>query len=154
MGASAFQKTDRRKPNKQKVLLVDEDDRLIKLLELTLEDGRYRLLNAGDGVVGLEMVRKEKPDLLALDALMPGKKGFDLCREIKASSSTAGTRVVILSGLDEREARHSALEAGDDDYLAKPFSPMDLIAKVERGLGLDGRRRPHPLAVPAHSLSA
>lgn len=117
-----------------KVLVVDDDARMTKLLKMTLEDRHYGLFFACNGDQALAITEREKPDLMFLDIMMPGRNGYEVCRTVKSRKSTAGVRVVMLSSLDGDDARRRAMEAGADGYISKPFSPLDLIRQVEETL--------------------
>ena len=115
-----------------KILIVDDEAAVVKLLLTTLgDDDRYRLLVARDGEEALQIARQEKPDLVFLDILMPKMDGFRVCRALKANPATADMKVVMLTALAQDSDREEAIRAGADGYLAKPFSPTDLLEKVE-----------------------
>lgn len=116
----------------QKVMIVDDETPIVNLLLATLgEDDRYHLLVARDGEAALELARKEKPDLVFLDILMPKLDGFSVCQALKADPATARAKIVMLTALAQESDRQKAMKAGADSYLTKPFSPIELLEKVE-----------------------
>lgn len=116
----------------KKVMLADDEEDVLALVTATLEgDPQYVILVARDGEEALEIARRERPDLLFLDILMPKKDGYEVCRALKASSITAGTKIVMLTALAQESDREKAIQAGADGYFTKPFSPTALLQKVE-----------------------
>jgi DNA-binding response OmpR family regulator len=110
------------------VVVVEDDPHIADLVDLYLRRDGYRVLLAGDGEKGLEIFRQEDPSIVILDVGLPGARdGFDVCREIRARSSVP---VLFLTARDDEVDRILGLELGADDYLAKPFSPRELVARV------------------------
>jgi DNA-binding response OmpR family regulator len=118
-----------------KVLIAEDDPSIRALIRLTLDSGRFEILEAGDGDSALETARAERPDLLFLDWNMPGRDGIDVCRELRAEPGTADTKIVLVTARVRPEDRRFALDAGADDYITKPFSPLSLLDKVTEVLG-------------------
>lgn len=118
----------------QKVLVVDDQADIRKLVQLTLQDNRYEVLAAKDGVEALRIVQREQPQLVFLDVMMPKKDGYVVCYELKADPATAWIKIVMLTGKAQEFDRRRAMEVGADDYFTKPFSPVDLLDKVEEVL--------------------
>ena len=119
------------------VLLIDDEAHLRRLVAVTLEDSRYRFLEAADGKEGLEIARREKPDLILLDVAMPEVNGFGVCQQLKADPETRDIVVVMLTALAQEADRLRGWEVGADGYFTKPFSPTALLDKVGEVLGLD-----------------
>jgi len=115
------------------VLIVDDEPSILELVRFTLEDDQIRILEAADGLTALDIARGERPDLVLLDVRMPQMGGVEVCRRIRQDPALAGTRVVMLTAADQEADRARGLAAGADQYLAKPFSPLALLALV-RGL--------------------
>jgi adenylate cyclase len=113
-----------------RVLVVDDTPANVKLLEDLLGFHGYEVEVARSGEEALERVRRSPPDLMLLDVLMPGMSGYDVCRAIRADPALAALAVVMVTSLDDREARVRGLEAGADDFLAKPVNAPELIARV------------------------
>jgi len=111
-----------------RVLIVDDDPRIVKFLEVKLKASGYGVLTADSGVQALEQVEAQEPDLVVLDLLMPKKDGFETLRELRASNSVP---VIILSAKEAETDKIKGLKLGADDYLAKPFSPDELVARIE-----------------------
>ncbi|HET6656451.1 MAG TPA: HD domain-containing phosphohydrolase [Gaiellaceae bacterium] len=117
-----------------RILLVDDDDGLRALLRTTFEAVDVELEEAADAPGAIEAMRRRRPDVVVLDVRMPGGDGLDLCRDLKADPATDGISVVLLTGSDGGTAE-AAAEAGADAFLRKPFSPLELLAIVERLAG-------------------
>jgi DNA-binding response OmpR family regulator len=118
-----------------KVLIADDQANLRQLVRLTLESGRFDILEAPDGDAALEVARAEQPDLIFLDWTMPGLAGVDVCRALRADPATAGMRIVMLTARSQSADRERARDMGCDDYITKPFSPIELLEKVREVLG-------------------
>ena len=116
----------------KKVMLADDEEELLALVSATLEGSEgFKILLAQDGAEALEMARREKPDLLFLDIMMPKLNGYEVCRELKKDPATASITIIMLTALAQDSERIKAMEAGADGYLTKPFSPTALLNKVE-----------------------
>ena len=113
------------------VLICDDEEVLRALVRATLDDGAYRVIEAEDGDQSLELAREVRPDLIVLDMMMPGRSGLDVLREVRSDPELAATPVVMLTARARVSDRDAALTAGADRYLAKPFSPLELISVVE-----------------------
>ncbi len=118
----------------KKILLVDDDPRVRALVAMTLGK-QYAIVQAENGLQGLEMAAKEQPDMMFLDVEMPGLNGFEVCSRIKGNQVTAGIKVVMLTGHAAEEDKDRGRSAGADDYFTKPFSPRALLQKVTEVLG-------------------
>lgn len=115
--------------DKQYVLaIVDDDESVRKSLLLNLELEKFRVVTAGDGVAGIELVEKEKPDLIIMDVMMPRKDGLQACKDIRNAGNS--TPIILLTARDQEVDKVLGLELGADDYLAKPFGMRELIARV------------------------
>ena len=119
----------------KKILIVDDRLEVRELVEVTLRVKDYRILQASSGEEALEMVQSEKPDLILMDIMMPGgMDGLEATRILKNDPSTKDCTIIILTAKGQKTDREKGLEAGADDYFVKPFSPLDLIKKVEEVL--------------------
>jgi two-component system phosphate regulon response regulator PhoB len=118
-----------------KVLIADDQANMRALVRLTLETGRFEIFEAHDGDVALEVARREQPDLVFLDWTMPGMPGVDVCRALRDDPATADMRIVMLTARSQAEDRETAQAMGADDYITKPFSPIQLLEKVRDVLG-------------------
>jgi len=110
-----------------KVLIVDDDPRLRDLLRIALERAGFDTLTAADGRTALMHAAREAPDLIVLDVGLPEKDGFEVCRQIRAGSEVP---ILFLTARDDEIDRILGLELGADDYVTKPFSPRELVARV------------------------
>jgi DNA-binding response OmpR family regulator len=111
-----------------KILVVDDEISLQETLAYNLEKQGYEVFTTGDGTSALNMARELKPDLIILDVMLPGIDGFEVCRILRREMSTP---VLMLTARDDEIDRVVGLEVGADDYLAKPFSMRELIARVK-----------------------
>ena len=111
-----------------KILVVDDEPHLVKLVRSNLEAQRYKVLSALDGPSGLALVEKEGVDLVILDIMLPGMDGFDVLQKIREFSSVP---VIMLTAKDQDVDIVKGLRLGADDYIKKPFSVHELLARVE-----------------------
>lgn len=114
--------------NKFRILLVDDEERILNFLVSKLKGSGYDVISARDGVEALEQVKGMEPDLMVLDLLMPKMSGFDTLRELRSFSTIP---VIILSARGDHADKIKGLSMGADDYLAKPFNPDELVARIE-----------------------
>ena len=119
----------------KKILIVDDEDNLRRLVSATLSGGEYEVVQARDGNEALAVAKRERPALVLLDIQMPGLDGVEVCRQIKAEPSLKGTMVVMLTAQSREEVRRNATAAGADAFLTKPFSPLQVLELVERRVG-------------------
>jgi DNA-binding response OmpR family regulator len=112
----------------EQLLLVEDDDAIADALRLHLEQAGYRLHHERDGLAALAAVERERWDLVLLDLMLPGVDGWDVCRNLRARHP--GVPVIMLSARSAEAHRVLGLELGADDYLAKPFSMLELVARV------------------------
>jgi DNA-binding response OmpR family regulator len=118
-----------------KVLIADDQANMRQLVRLTLETGRFQIFEAPDGDSALAVARREQPDLVFLDWTMPGLPGVEVCRALRDDPAHDGMRIVMLTARSQREDRETARAVGVDDYITKPFSPIELLEKVRDVLG-------------------
>lgn len=117
---------------KRTILVVDDDRRVLDLLQISLTQNGYRIITALTGEEALDSVRRGAPDLIILDLRLPKKNGYEVCAALKSSRDTAHIPIVMVSATAEVDARLQGLMHGADDYLTKPFSPKELLIKVRR----------------------
>lgn len=117
-----------------KVLVVDDEEHILELIRFNLERESFHVLTAGDGNQALEMVRSENPDLVILDVMLPGQDGLSVCRSLRQDENTRSIPIIMLSARVEELDRILGLEMGADDYVTKPFSPRELVARVKARL--------------------
>jgi two-component system alkaline phosphatase synthesis response regulator PhoP len=114
----------------QKILVVEDEPDIRKLIQYNLAQERFRVLEAEDGEQALKIVQRDKPNLLILDLMLPGLSGIELCRILRDRSETARLPILMLTAKAGEADRVLGLEMGADDYLTKPFSPRELVARV------------------------
>ena len=121
----------------KKILIVDDQSEVRELVEVTLRIGPYEILQASSGDEALTITRSERPDLVLLDVMMPNSSvdGFDVCRQIKSDPATRNICVVMITARGQEADLEIGRQAGADDYFTKPFSPLQLMNKVEEILG-------------------
>jgi len=118
----------------QKILVVEDMQSVVDALRALLEHEGFQVVVARNGMEGLQVVHKERPDLLLLDLILPGLDGLEVCRRLRRDPETARLPILMLSGKAEEGDKVVGLEVGADDYIAKPFSPKELIARVKSHL--------------------
>jgi two-component system alkaline phosphatase synthesis response regulator PhoP len=115
----------------QTILIVDDEARIVKLVRDYLERAGFDVIAARDGETALRLARVEQPDLIVLDLMLPGVDGLDICRRLRQES---GVPIIMLTARVEEADRIVGLELGADDYVTKPFSPRELVARVRATL--------------------
>ena len=141
----------------QTILVIDDDEKLNRLLKRFLKDYGYEVYAALDADEGLKKMRTVLPDLIILDIMLPGMTGFEVCKRIR---ETSGVPIVMLTARGDVMDKVVGLELGADDYLPKPFEPRELVARMQavlrrsRNTGADRRRRYGELTVDFHRRQA
>ncbi|GGI40323.1 response regulator transcription factor [Mammaliicoccus stepanovicii] len=113
----------------QKVLVVDDEQSIVTLLKYNIEQAGYQVIVAYDGVQALEKVNEEKPDLVVLDVMLPEMDGIEVCKTIRSNKNQVP--ILMLTAKDDEFDRVLGLELGADDYMTKPFSPREVVARVK-----------------------
>jgi phosphate regulon transcriptional regulator PhoB len=113
-----------------KVLVIDDEKDIVSLLRYHLEKAGFQCLEGMDGATALRLVREHHPDLLILDLMLPGMDGLEICRHLRQDATTARLPILMLTAKAEEVDRIVGLEVGADDYVVKPFSPRELVARV------------------------
>ena len=121
------------------VLVADDDADIRDLVVFKVEQLGVEVVAVGDGQAALDAVRERRPDLAVLDVSMPGLSGIDVCRMIRAEPEIAGTPVIMLTARVQEQDVEQGFTAGADDYVTKPFSPRELVSRVQ---ALLSRSRP------------
>lgn len=117
----------------KRVLIVEDQTDIRKLIRMTLEFEDYEIHEAADGSAGLHAARQIRPDLVLLDVMMPGElDGLQVCQRIRNDATLSATKVVLLTARGQVRDRAAGQAAGANDYLVKPFSPLQLIDVIER----------------------
>lgn len=120
--------------SKGKILVVDDEQDIRELVKFNLEREGFETVPAGTGEKALELTKAELPVLIVLDLMLPGIDGLDVCRKLKTGSDTQDLPIVMLTAKDEEADIVTGLELGADDYVTKPFSPKELVARIKRVL--------------------
>lgn len=113
-----------------RILAVDDEPDLVALLEYCLTQGGHHVRTAANGWEALAAVQAERPDLILLDLMLPDLDGFGVCEILRRDPATATIPIIILSAWSSTDSRHLGLELGALDYLTKPFSPHDLLTRI------------------------
>src|SRR5262245_48679582 len=135
MIASPADHTTRSDRDPRTILVVEDEDYLRGLIRLALERAGYRVRDVADGEAALDAVAQQRPDLILLDVALPGLDGFAVCQRLKEAPATTGIRILMLTAMTEDADRERGLEAGADGYVAKPFAPFALLARIKEELG-------------------
>jgi len=114
----------------QKILVVEDEPDIRKLVQYNLVQERYKVLEAEDGEQAIKIIQRDKPHLVILDLMLPGLSGLEVCKQLRERPETAKLPILMLTAKAGEADRVVGLEMGADDYLAKPFSPRELVARV------------------------
>jgi len=115
----------------EKVLVVDDEEHIVELLKFNLINSGYTVLTAYNGLDAVKIANEEIPDLVLLDLMIPGMDGLDVCKEIKRNRETSTISIIMLTARGEELDKIIGLELGADDYITKPFSIRELLARVK-----------------------
>ena len=116
---------------KEKILIVDDEADILTLLEYNLEKAGFKVISANDGPDAVEITKREKPDLIILDIMLPSMEGTEVCKILKSGDATRHIPIIMLTAKGEEVDRVVGFELGADDYITKPFSPRELILRVK-----------------------
>ena len=133
---------------RQKILVVEDEPDILEVIECNLARDGFRVVTARDGEAGLKLARAELPDAVVLDLMLPGIDGLEICRRLRADDVTRSMPIVMVTAKGEEADIVVGLGIGADDYLTKPFSPRELVARVRAVL-----RRAQPKETSASSSS-
>jgi DNA-binding response OmpR family regulator len=122
---------------RKKILVVEDDPDLVELLSFNLRAAGFIVATAADGIDALKKARNSLPDLILLDLMLLELDGFAVCEILRRDSATASTPIIIVTAMWSQFARLTGLEAGANDYITKPFSPKQLIARIQILLARD-----------------
>jgi DNA-binding response OmpR family regulator len=114
-----------------KVLLVEDDPVILRLLEVNFDLEGFDVVSARDGQEGIDQARSAEPDLVISDIMMPNVSGLELVQTLKADPATAGIPIILLSAKAQSADLKAGLDAGADDYVTKPFEPLELVERVQ-----------------------
>lgn len=130
-----------------RILVVDDDRQIIRLIQSYLERASYQVLTAYDGETALHAIRRERPDLVVLDLMLPNRDGWEITRTVRSDPNLAALPIIMLTARVEDTDKIVGLELGADDYIAKPFNPHEVVARVRAVL-----RRATGAAVTPHVI--
>ena len=154
MDVQSVLKTDETGAGKPKVLVIDEEENVCELITIYFEKAGYDVVCCGNGEDGIEMLQSQKPDIVILDLMLPGMDGLDVCKEVRKSSNIP---LIMLTARVDEVDRVLGLEMGADDYITKPFSPRELLARVKavlrRAAYIPGPEEQQMLELPGLSVS-
>ena len=125
---------------KTKIVVIEDEPDILEIIDYNLSKEGFEVCSALDGEKGLELVKKEVPDLVLLDLMLPGLDGIEVCRKLKADSVTHSVSIVMVTAKGEESDIVLGLGIGADDYVTKPFSPRELIARIKSVLRRGGLR--------------
>ncbi len=113
------------------VLIVEDEAAIVTMLRYNLEREGFRVYSTGDGEEAVTMVKEYKPDIIVLDWMLPSMTGIEVCKQIRWNQETKNTPIIMLSARGEESDRIRGLDVGADDYMVKPFSPSELVARIK-----------------------
>ncbi|HTB05622.1 MAG TPA: response regulator, partial [Bacteroidia bacterium] len=122
-----------------KILLVDDEPDALEFLSYNLKKGGYKVFTASDGKSSIDIARRELPNLIVLDVMMPGMDGIEVCKELRVLPETKKTLIVFFTARNEDYSQIAGLDAGADDYIPKPVAPRVLMSRISAVL----RRKVH-----------
>lgn len=141
---------EHKKPN---ILVVDDEPHVVNLIKLSLASGKFNVFEAYSGNEALNILKKNKMDLIVLDLMMPGMNGYDVCKTVKENPLTSHIHVIILSAKGEIRDKIDGIDVGADDYITKPFDPLELEARINLNLNHPSNKDKHPITkLPSNSL--
>ena len=118
-----------------RILIAEDEESIVASLEFLMRHAGFETLVARDGEAAIAALERFEPHLVLLDIMLPGRSGFEVCRAIRAGSRSLATRVLMLTARGSRQDAKRGMDAGADDYLTKPFSTQELVARVRALLG-------------------
>lgn len=136
---------------KETVLIIEDEKNILELVKYNIEQENYAVQTANRGDAGLELARKIKPDLIILDIMLPGLDGIEICKILRQNEKTSAIPIIMLTAKSQESDRIVGLELGADDYVTKPFSPRELVARVKAVLRR-GREKPADKVLKAGTL--
>lgn len=128
-------------PQSVKILVVDDDERNVRVLKAMLNAEGHATVSASSGQEALQMAEKEIPGLILLDVMMPDMNGFEVVEKLKALPATCNIPIIMVTALDDRESRLYALQAGADEFISKPVDRTELVLRIKNILALQEYRQ-------------
>lgn len=117
--------------SQKKIILIEDEPDILEVIEYNLKRENFSVLTAADGLEGLDLVIKEKPDLVLLDLMLPGIDGMEICRQVRNNQAVKRVPIIMLTAKGDESDVVLGLGLGADDYMTKPFSPKELIARIK-----------------------
>ena len=121
---------------KKRVLVVDDEPHIVKLVKLSLGDKNYDIVGVTSGKEAISYVKDNTPDILVLDLMMPGVNGYEVCQSVRENPKTKGIPIIILSAKSQMLDKLNAIDVGADDYMCKPFDPDELARRIKLNLSM------------------
>ncbi len=121
---------------RKNVLIVDDEPHIVNLIKLSLNKDKYNVTGAYSGREALMHMDKQLPDLVVLDLMMPGVNGYEICKALRENPKTRDVPVLILSAKGQMNDKLHAIDVGADDYMTKPFDPMELVKRIKLNLNM------------------
>jgi CheY-like chemotaxis protein len=141
---------EHKKPN---ILVVDDEPHVVNLIKLSLASGEFNVFEAYSGREALNILKKNQMDLIVLDLMMPGMTGYDVCKAVKENPLTSHIHIIILSAKGEIKDKIDGIDVGADDYIMKPFDPLELEARINLNLKHSSHKDKHPITkLPSKSM--
>ena len=131
MISEVLEKNQKAEKDTKRVLVVDDEEDIVKLVKMYLEHHRYEVITANNGQEGLEKAKTKKPDLIVLDLMLPKMNGYKVCGLLKKDTRYAKTPIILFTAKAQEKDVKLGEEVGADTYLIKPFEPEILLAKIE-----------------------
>ncbi|MBT4824945.1 response regulator [Candidatus Woesearchaeota archaeon] len=122
---------------KKNVLIVDDEPHIVNLIKLSLNKEKYDVTGAYSAREALMHMEKAIPDIVVLDLMMPGINGYELCKALRENPKTRDVPVLILSAKSQMNDKLHAIDVGADDYMTKPFDPMELVKRIKLNLNME-----------------
>jgi len=129
---------------REKILVVEDEKDIIKMLEYNLKKEGFRVIDARDGEDALDMALREQPDIILLDLMLPGMDGLEVCKNLKRETRTASIPIIMVTAKSQESDKIVGLELGADDYITKPFSPRELLPCKSGIAPGGGERKTYP----------
>jgi DNA-binding response OmpR family regulator len=117
------------------ILIVDDEPHIVNLVKLSLDKSRYKVSGAYSAREALRLIDNEIPDVIIVDIMMPGVNGYELCQALRENMKTKHVPIIILSAKGQMNDKLHAIDVGADDYITKPFDPMELERRIKLNLG-------------------
>jgi len=116
----------------KKILIIEDDPAISRLVDYSLRHEGHEVITAANGLEGIRKARKEAPDLVILDVMLPGMDGFEICHRLRSEPDTAQLPILMFSAKAQEIDKHTGLNVGADDYLPKPASPAEIVDRVAK----------------------